>query len=55
VRDEKGTFSCLVHMHTQSQACEWLDKLLQSRALVRFSNAGHDRKNVFKLKIYLEL
>ena len=55
VRDEKGTYSCLVHMHTQSQACEWLDKLLQSRALVRFSNAGHDRKNVFKLKIYLEL
>jgi hypothetical protein len=55
VRDEKGTYSCLVRMWNQSHACEWLDKLLQSRALVRFSNSGHDRKNVFKLKIYLDL
>ncbi len=53
VRDEKGNFSCLVHMRDQSSACEWLDQLLQSRALIRFSNSGSDRKNVFKLKIYL--
>jgi hypothetical protein len=55
VRDEKGTFSCMVRMRDHSSACEWLDNLLQSRALFRFSNFGSDKKNVFKLKIYLDL
>lgn len=55
VKDEKGSYSCLCRMRDRSSACEWLDRLLQSRALSRFGNFGGDKRNVYKLKIYLDL
>jgi hypothetical protein len=56
-RDERNNFSLLCKLKDKSNACQWLDSLLQSRILSKYSNHGSNSKNgrVFKLKIYLEM